>query len=194
VSGNGRPPDPKSVPRLKDAWPLIAHASTPVEQRINAILNRLNDRMVLSLRKCDGLDRDWVKDRDREIQSRPPVDQPLTGKNAFEDDWKRQIMVTMTGPRFLSIVAVDGFVYCGSAHPNSDTLAMVFDLTTGRPVNWMNFIARSANASAYSDTDSDGTTVGADCSCTACHDSRQSRQGLQGRRRIPGSSIVPAMA
>lgn len=144
----------KPVKQLRigvDAWPLIADASTPAEQHVNALLNRLNERMVGSLKDCDANYRHWAKQ----------VDQPLTGKNAVEHDWERTITVTMTGPRFLSIVAIDGYVFCGGAHPDRDTLAMVFDLTTGKPVNWMNLIDRSANASAYSDSNSDGTTVGA---------------------------------
>jgi len=134
-----------------DAWPMIANASTPAEQQVNALLHRLNEHMVESLKDCDGNYRDWAKQ----------VDQPLTGKNAVEYDWERTITVTMTGPRYLSIVAVDEYVFCGGAHPNRDTLAMVFDLNTGRSVNWMNLISKSSNASAYSDTNSDGTRVGA---------------------------------
>lgn len=141
----------KQLRKGVDAWPLIAHPSTPAEQSVNAILNRLNERMAKALRDCDGNYRDWAKQ----------VDQPMTGNNAVEDDWNRTITVTMAGPRFLSMVATDSFVFCGGAHPDSDTLAMVFDLTTGRPVNWMNLIAKSANASVYSDSISDGSTVGA---------------------------------
>lgn len=134
-----------------DAWPLISHPSTPGERQVNDALNRLNENMVRSLKECDANYRDWAKQ----------VHQPLTGKNAVGQDWERTIAITMTGPRFLSIVAIDGFVFCGGAHPDRDTLAMVFDLTTGKPANWMNLIGKSANASAYSDTNSDGTTVGA---------------------------------
>jgi hypothetical protein len=141
----------KQLRKGVDAWPLIVHASTPAEQSVNAILNRLNARMAKALKDCDGNYRDWAKQ----------VDQPLTGKNVAEDDWERTITVTMTGPRFLSMVAIDSFVFCGGAHPDNDTLAMVFDLTTGRPVDWMKLIAKSANARAYSDSNSDGTTVGA---------------------------------
>jgi hypothetical protein len=133
-----------------DAWPLIAHASTAAEQRVNAILIRLNERMTKALKVCDASYRDWAKQ----------VNQPLTAKSAVENDWNRRIAVTMTGPRFLSILAFD-FAFCGGPHPNVGTLAMVFDLTTGRPVNWMNFITKSANAIAYSDSAIDGSTVGA---------------------------------
>jgi hypothetical protein len=141
----------KQLRKGVDAWPLIAHAATPAEQSVNSILSRLNERMAKTLKDCDDNYRDWAKQ----------VDQPLTGKNAIEDDWKRTITVTMTGPRFLSMVATDSFIFCGGAHPDRDTLAMVFDLTIGRPVNWMSLIAKSADTSTYTDSSSDGTTVGA---------------------------------
>ena len=141
----------KQLRKGVDAWPLLAHAATPAQQHVNVILNHLNATMAGSLKDCDANYRDWAKQ----------VNQPLTGKNAVEDDWQRTITVTMTGPRFLSIVAVDGYVFCGGAHPDSDTLAMVFDLTTGRPVNWTILIAQSADASSFSDSIADGTTVGA---------------------------------
>ncbi|MGC2638387.1 MAG: hypothetical protein WA294_14480 [Acidobacteriaceae bacterium] len=134
-----------------DAWPLIAHASTPAERSVNAILNRLNERMTKALSDCDENYRERVKQ----------VAQPLMGNNAQEGDWERKITVTMAGPHYLALVAIDSIVFCGGAHPDSYTLAMVFDLTTGSPVIWMNLIAASANASAYSHTTYDGTTVGA---------------------------------
>jgi len=124
-----------------DAWPLIAYPSTPAEQNVNAILKRLNERMAKVLKDCDGNYRD-------------------SGKNDIEGDWERTITVTMTGPRFLSMVAIDSY-FCGGPYPDSGTFAMVFDMTTGRPVNWMNLIAKSANASVYSDSNSDGSRVGA---------------------------------
>lgn len=134
-----------------DAWPLTFHPSKPAERYVNDVLNRLNENMARSLKDCDANYRDWAKQ----------MHQPLTGKNAVGHDWERTIIVTMTGPRFLSIVAIDGYVFCAGAHLDRDALAMVFDLTTGKPVNWMNLIGKSANASTYSDSNSDGTTVGA---------------------------------
>jgi hypothetical protein len=66
----------------------------------------------------------------------------------------------MTGPRFLSLVASDES-FCGGAHPDNDQMAMVFDMTTGATVSWTSMVARSARASAVTDTISDGSTVGA---------------------------------
>lgn len=74
--------------------------------------------------------------------------------------WLRKVKVTMEGPRLLSLVANDE-IYCGGAHPQNDTMAMVFDMTTGAPVNWPAMVAASKGASTYSDTVSDGATVGA---------------------------------
>lgn len=141
----------KQLRKGVDAWPLIDQPSTPAERSVNSILSRLNERMAKSLKDCDGRYRDWAK----------LVGQPLTGRNGMENDLERTITVTMTGPRFLSIVAVDSFVFCGGAHPDNDTLAMVFDLTTGKQVNWTTLIAKSAGGSSYSDSIWDGTSVGA---------------------------------
>lgn len=133
-----------------DAWPLIVRASTPAEQKVNAILNQLNERMAKSLIDCDANYRNWAK----------LVDNPLTGSNGVDGDWERKIAVTMTGPRLVSLVAFDN-LFCGGAHPDSYTLPMVFDLTTGTQVNWINYIDKSADASTYSDTESDGAIVDA---------------------------------
>lgn len=134
-----------------DVWPLIQGDNGPVATRINATLTRLNNTMLDSLKQCDADYRDWAKQ----------VNQPLTGENAVDKDWQRAVAVTMTGPGYLSLVATDNYVFCGGAHPNTDTFALVFDLSTGRPVNWMNLVAKSANASAFSDSITDGTKVGA---------------------------------
>jgi hypothetical protein len=136
----------KQLRKDVDAWPLIAHAFTPAEQRVNAFLNGLNERMMESLKDCDaGL---------RETK----IGQRLNGEDHPAQGWERTITVTMTGPRFLSMVTSGSF-FCGGPHPYEDRVAIVFDLTTGKPVNWMTFIARSANASAHSDKSLDGTAV-----------------------------------
>ena len=150
----GQRPDSVKLKPIKqlrkgvDAWPLIADASTPAERNINATLTRLNERMVKSLVDCDRSYREWAK----------MMDQPLAGKDAQQGSWEREITITMTGPGFLSMVA-KGSAFCGGAHPDDDTRAIVFDLTTGRPVDWVNLIAESAKASTYSDSNSDGTEV-----------------------------------
>jgi hypothetical protein len=133
-----------------DLWPLIGNASTPMEQRINGTLTRLNQGMEETLRECDQNAREDFKNLGEDA---PKGQDPTAG------DWERTVQVTMSGPRYLSLVASDQSS-CGGAHPNSDTLAMVFDLATGRPVDWMGLIAKSAQASPYSDSIADGTKVG----------------------------------
>ncbi|MGI4745412.1 MAG: hypothetical protein ACRYFY_05135 [Janthinobacterium lividum] len=67
-------------------------------------------------------------------------------KQARENDgqagWRRTVRVSMRGPRFLSMTAEDG-AFCGSAHPTNEMLALVFDLSTGKPVNWQRMLPPS---------------------------------------------------
>ncbi|MGC2110181.1 MAG: hypothetical protein WA655_11740 [Candidatus Korobacteraceae bacterium] len=125
-----------------DLWPLIAHPRNPAEQRINATLTRLNQRLAQAVKDCDK----QVGD--------------TTGDNTTSDDWSRTVEMTMTGPHFLSLVASDE-VFCGGAHPDSRRTALVFDMNTGAPVDWTKLVAASAGASAYTDTATDGSTIGA---------------------------------
>jgi hypothetical protein len=49
--------------------------------------------------------------------------------------WNRRIVATMRGPRFLSLFASDDW-YCGGPYPDTDQVALVFDLETGAPIDW----------------------------------------------------------
>lgn len=49
--------------------------------------------------------------------------------------WHRNVAVTMRGPRYLSLIALDDW-YCGGAYPDTDTTALVYDLATGAPIAW----------------------------------------------------------
>jgi hypothetical protein len=44
----------KQLRKDVDAWPLIAHPSTPAERSVNAILAELNESMMKSLKDCDA--------------------------------------------------------------------------------------------------------------------------------------------
>lgn len=72
------------------------------------------------------------------------------------DGWHRRVAVTMTGPRWLSVVAYDDW-YCGGAYPDYSTTPLVFDLSSGAPVDWTNILPaplrgqKAANASAGGD-------------------------------------------
>lgn len=133
-----------------DAWPFIVNPATPAELRVNASLARLNSRLVLALRNCDKGARAEMKE----------MGTVRKGQDSVEDDWSRHVEVTMTGPRFLSMVATED-TFCGGAYPNSDTIAMVFDMTTGIPVDWVETVAKSAGATANGDMASDGSRIGA---------------------------------
>jgi hypothetical protein len=133
-----------------DLWPLLAEAKTPAEIRVNQKLERLNRRLVLQLSECDADYRKWLA----------AVGEQSTSKAQTGGDWSRTVAVTMHGPRYLSLVATDE-VFCGGAHPDSDEVALVFDMTTGEPVDWVAMVAKRAGASAYADTVIDGSTVGA---------------------------------
>jgi hypothetical protein len=133
-----------------DAWPMLRHANSPSQQRVNATLEHLNQRLVVALKECDAGYTESLGTITTNRSTQAPVSQ----------DWTRTIEVTMQGPRYLSMVASDE-ADCGGVHPNSSRMAMVFDLTTGAPVNWMALIAKSAGASSYSDSVLGGVTAGA---------------------------------
>jgi hypothetical protein len=71
----------------------------------------------------------------------------------------RTITVTMRGPRYLSFVAYDYFD-CRGAHPDTDTIALVYDLKTGAPVNWGALLPAALVGKAELDTSGDGTRIG----------------------------------
>lgn len=145
----------ESVKQLRkgvDAWPLLVNPSNPSEQKVNSTLTSLNLRLTKALSDCDAGTLENMKS-----SGRPRKDWAA----AAADDWSRNVLVTMQGPRFLSLLATDEYVSCGGAHPGSDTMAMVFDMTTGTPVNWPALVAKSAGASAFADAVSDGSKVGA---------------------------------
>jgi hypothetical protein len=71
----------------------------------------------------------------------------------------RTIMVTMRGPRYLSFVANDSFD-CHGAHPDTDTVALVYDLKTGAPVNWGAVLPATLAGKARLDEAGDGTRIG----------------------------------
>lgn len=71
---------------------------------------------------------------------------------------QRQVETTLAGARFLSLVTRDSW-FCG-AYPDDDRLAMVFDLKSGRPVNWPALLPKSLSIVGTSDSYFDGTKIG----------------------------------
>jgi hypothetical protein len=74
------------------------------------------------------------------------------------DVWQREVDITMRGPRFLSLLATDSY-YCGGMSPNDGLLLpLVYDLKSGRPVDWLTLLPTGAKA--VLDTAADGSRVG----------------------------------
>jgi hypothetical protein len=149
ASGNLQLEPVKQLRKDIDLWPLIAHPGTPPEVRVNALLTKLNLRLADTVRECN-----------RDVLTGMKGAKARDRASAVAADWSRTVLVTMTGPRFLSLVATDE-TFCGGAHPDGSTMAMVFDMTTGTPVNWLALVAKSAGASTFVDSVSDGSKVGA---------------------------------
>ena len=140
-----RPDATISIERIRqmredvDLWPLIAHPKSAAERQINATLTHLNGVFAKRVKDC------------------------LSGKFAWSKDltpgeWNRTVKVTLRGPQFLSMVAMDG-MYCGDAHPDDDLVALVFNLESGEQVDWSMLVPPSAGASSAKNVvgDEDGT-------------------------------------
>jgi len=85
-------------------------------------------------------------------------------KECFDDgkgqaDWSRTVDVTMKGPRFVSYVSHDEY-FCGGAYPDVSTMALVYDLSTGIPVDWAKMLPASLAVTAGTSNGADGTVLG----------------------------------
>lgn len=139
----------KQLRKGVDAWPLITSPINPATRRVNSALMLLNQKLASSLNQCDSDYLRWLN---------------LVGGSADQQsgsgDWLRIVEITMTGPRYVSLVATQE-VFCGGAHPDSNRISMVFDLASGNPVNWPVLLPKSAETSVYTDTDWEGTRIAA---------------------------------
>jgi hypothetical protein len=105
---------PSPVAKGVAAMPRIAGPVDAAERRINVAVRQLDGSVAKAAAECR---------RDAE------------GPAAPDADWSRQVEVTMAGPRYLSYVITDD-AFCGGAHPATGTMSIVYDLGTGRPVDW----------------------------------------------------------
>src|SRR6202044_3665920 len=76
-----------------------------------------------------------------------------------EGETGRVVEVTMSGPQFFSVVLNDS-ESCGGAHPDGSTLALVYDLSTGKPVDWKTLLGPRVALVTSIDTSVDGTRAG----------------------------------
>jgi hypothetical protein len=111
------------------AMPQIAAPADDAERRINAALKHLDRNVLKASGDCNG------------------------------GDWERSVDVPMRGPGFLSLTITDS-VYCeGNAHPDSGTFSIVYDLVTGRAVDWTKLLPPSLTGTVTLEEQGDGTKV-----------------------------------
>ncbi|MGB6973044.1 MAG: hypothetical protein WBD67_00015 [Terracidiphilus sp.] len=127
---------------------MIANPDTSEEVHINAELTKDNASLAKAVHECDLYYRDWAAATNYSI---PKNEDPI-------DDWSRKVEVTMTGPRFVSMVATDDW-FCGGVHPDWDRTVLLFDLATGRIAEWSNLIKKTAGWSLYSESTAVGSVA-----------------------------------
>ena len=124
---------PPDLGKDLSAMPPIAGPVDAAETAINAALRRLDGKVVKAAAECrsDG------------------------GKNAW---WERHVDAAMRGPRFLSYAVTDN-VFCGGAHPSVGTWSIVYDLTSGAPVDWTTLLPDRLTGTVALAEQADGVKV-----------------------------------
>jgi hypothetical protein len=124
---------PPDLAKDLSAMPRIANPVDDAERRINTAVHRLDGAVRKAAAEClaEG------------------------GKHA---DYGRHIEVTMRGPRFLSYTMTDSS-FCGGAHPNTGTSAIVYDLTSGAPVDWTALLPPALTGKVALQTEMDGSRM-----------------------------------
>jgi len=114
------------------AMPRIAGPRDNAERKINTALARLdlNARKAAAECRTEG-GRSW---------------------------WERNVSVPMKGPRFISYEITDN-VFCGGAHPSIGTMAIVYDLVTGSPVDWTTLLPPTLTGTIALSKEMDGTKM-----------------------------------
>jgi hypothetical protein len=118
------------------AFPRIAAPDGPATQRINQALTAADARLRAAAKDCAA-----------------------NAADPKDADWQRTITVPMRGPVYLTLVATDS-LFCGGAHPDSDSFALAYDLRTGAPLNWERLLPKTLAGKATLDTAADGTRLG----------------------------------
>ena len=118
-------------PMLKTiaSMPQIADPADAAERRINAALKRLDQAVVKAARACKG------------------------------GDWQRSVDAPMRGPGFLSLAITDSWYCADAAHPDAATFSIVYDLVTGRPVDWTRLLPPSLTGTVALEEQADGSKI-----------------------------------
>lgn len=127
---------PKPLSIGQPSLQRIGAPATAATARINAALDRMDRRWVAFAHDC------------HDDESAPAAD------NAG-----RSVEVTARGPAYLSLVIRYDYS-CGGAHPDGGTIALVYDLETGRPVDWLKLLPAALKARADLDTAGEGSSIG----------------------------------
>lgn len=125
-------PPPAVAPGVA-GFPRIARPANAAQRRINAALARLDSRARVAIRDCSA-------------------------DSVNPTSWTRTVDVTMRGPDFVSYL-VDDDVDCGGAHPNEGHSAIVYDLATGMPVDWVQLLGARLAGRPSLTTGADGVQV-----------------------------------
>ena len=120
---------PSPVAKDIAAMPQISAPVDDAERRINAALKRLDLNVFKASKDCKG------------------------------GDWQRSVDAAMRGPGFLSLVITDSLDCDGSAHPDSSTMSIVYDLTTGQPVDWTHLLPATLTGTVALAQQADGTKI-----------------------------------
>lgn len=75
-----------------------------------------------------------------------------------KENWTRTVDVTLHGPHYISYVAKDKY-FCGGAYPNAWVFALVYDLKTGKVVDWTKLLVATTSQSQSNSDGSESQTV-----------------------------------
>ena len=119
------------------AMPQIVQPADEAQRRINAALKRLDNAVAVAASDC-----------------RKEAEGPAAG-DAY---WSRNVDVPMSGPSYLSIVITDD-AFCGGPHPDTATMSIVYDVRSGRPVDWAKLLPPSLTGKIALAKGMDGTRM-----------------------------------
>ena len=122
---------PPVVPGV-EAFPEIAAPQDDAERAVNAAVGRLDLKVRAAAKDCKT--------------------------QAAHAEWQRTVETTMAGPHFVSYEISDE-MDCGGAHPDSGTSAIVYDLTTGKPVDWTKWLPPGLTGTVALADEGDGTKM-----------------------------------
>ena len=118
---------------LAPAFPKLPEQGGPMAEKINHALAGLDRKFAAAAGECRAGD--------------------PAGNQA-----DRSFEVTLKGAHYYAVVASENW-YCGGAYPDTDTLALTYDLATGRPVDWVKLLP-GLGLKGSTDTTFDGTVIG----------------------------------